>query len=92
MPKQKSMPMKMDRAHTNSRAELMMCSGVMSSGRVSPKCTIMRMAWTKGVKKSWPCGLNSVDLHLHIASPFSQVKSSAQRLAQLWQLYNVLLH
>ena len=55
----------MDAHHSTSMPAPMMCSGSSSWGSVSPKCTIMRMAWMRGVKKSCPWGLNSSLRHLH---------------------------
>ena len=55
----------MDAHHSTSMPAPIMCSGSSAWGSVSPKCTIMRMAWIRGVKKSWPWGLNSSLRHLH---------------------------
>ncbi len=44
----------------------------VASGTVSPRCMIMRMACTSGVKNSCPLGLNSSLPHLHNSAVLTQ--------------------
>ena len=63
-PKLNSMRQNMATAHSSSVPALKPYAPAVPGGSVSPKWTIMRMAWISGLKNSWPYSLNSSAWHL----------------------------
>jgi len=51
-----------------------------ASGTVSPRCTIVRIAWISGVMNSCPRSLNSLAWHLRASPPTGRVQQACRAL------------